>query len=290
MARILAFSDLAWGTRERGAPGGKINQNSFLRLIEKVDPTIVVFAGDAAYDRCSRSGLDETELFLGLIREIAAVGRHAIIVEGNNDDTMGTYARVREAAEASPRIHEISGEVRDLCGIRFLGVPTGKEKRMAGSTEGPVDIVVAHAPLANRIWLFDLPAACTVTGHCGMMVGEVAGKAYVALDCSPASYAVIDWDEGGQRIEYVTGTCRVEMRPGEGAAATGCDPALLRDLAGGRGALPYPDEVEALRRAKQEIASIGREEIFERLLGMGIKMTHIERYLGRRGLPGRQAR
>ncbi|MFA7198800.1 MAG: hypothetical protein WC093_05870, partial [Methanoculleus sp.] len=96
--------------------------------------------------------------------------------------------------------------------------------------------------------------------------------------------------EEGWRIEYVTGTCRVEMRPEKGAAADGCDPALLRDLAGGRGALPYPDEVEALRRAKQEIASIGREEIFERLLGMGIKMTHIERYLGRRGLPGRQAR
>jgi hypothetical protein len=282
MARILAFSDLAWGTRERGAPGGKINQNSFLRLIEKVDPAIVVFAGDAAYDRCSRSGLDETELFLGLIREIAAAGRHAIVVEGNNDDTMGTYARVREAAEASPRIHEISGEVRDLCGIRFLGVPTGKEKRMAGSTEGPVDIVVAHAPLANRIWLFDLPAACTVTGHCGMMVGEVAGKAYVALDCSPSSYAVIDREEGW-RIEYVTGTCRVEMRPEKGAAADGCDPTTLRDLTEGRGPLPYREEVEALRRAKWEIATLGREEAVLRLLAPGIRKTHIERYLGKRG-------
>lgn len=107
--RILAFSDLSWGTRERGSPGGrKVDKTSFLRRVEETDPAIVVFAGDAAYDRCSRSKLDETELFLGLLREIAAAGRHCVVVEGNNDDTVGTYGRVREAAEASPYIHEIS--------------------------------------------------------------------------------------------------------------------------------------------------------------------------------------
>ncbi|KLK87229.1 hypothetical protein SZ63_11570 [Methanoculleus sediminis] len=287
--RVLAFSDLAWGTRERGAPGGRVEIGSFLRLVEEIDPGIVVFAGDAAYDRCSRSTLDETELFLGLLRAIAAAGRHCIVIEGNNDDTMGTYGRVREAAGASPYLHEISGEVQDVLGIRFLGVPTGRERRMARSAEGPVDIVVAHAPLANRVWLFDLPAACIITGHYGMMVAGITGKAYVALDCSPASYAVIDREEGW-RIEYVAGPCRIDLRPGERFAATGCDPALLRDLTEGRGSLPYPDEVEALRRAKQEIAIEGREEVFGRLLGMGIKKTHIERYLGRRGVPGRRTR
>jgi hypothetical protein len=281
--RVLAFSDLAWGTRERGAPAGrKVDKTSFLSLVEEADPAIVVFAGDAAYDRCSRSRLDETEIFLGLLQEIAAAGRHCVVVEGNNDDTMGTYGRVREAAEASPYIHEVSGEVETVQGIRFLGVPTGKEKRMARSPEGPVDIVVAHAPLANRVWLFDLPAACILTGHYGMMAGVVAGKAYVALDCSPSSYAVIDWDEGCRRVEYATRTCRITMRLEEGVAADGCDPAELRRLTEGTGALPYPDEVEALRRAKGEIAALGREEVFRRLLGMGIKKTHIERYLGSR--------
>jgi hypothetical protein len=281
--RILAFSDLSWGTRERGAPAGcKVDRDSFLRRVEEASPAIVVFAGDAAYDRCSRSGLDETELFLGLLREIAAAGRHCVIVEGNNDDTMGTYGRVRDAAGESPYLHEISGEVQDVRGIRFLGVPTGRERRMARSAEGPVDIVVAHAPLANRVWLFDLPAACVITGHYGMMVGKVAGKAYLSLDCSPASYAVIDWDEGWRRVEYAAGTCRLEMRPEEGIAADGCDPAELRRLTGGRGSLPYREEVEALRRAKLEIATLGREEAFRRLLGMGIKKTHIERYLGNR--------
>jgi hypothetical protein len=126
-----------------------------------------------------------------------------------------------------------------------------------------------------------------------MMVAEVAGKAYLSLDCSPSSYAVIDWEEGWQRIEYVAGTCRIVVRREEGfagAAADGCDPAGFRDLTEGRGALPYPDEVEALRKAKQEITSLGREEVFERLLGMGIKKTHIERYLGRRQGPGRRTR
>ncbi|KUK63951.1 MAG: Metallophosphoesterase [Methanoculleus marisnigri] len=249
--RVLAFSDLAWGTGERGAPARrKVDETSFLRRVEEADPAIVVFAGDAAYDRCSRSGLDETELFLGLLCEIAAAGRHCVVVEGNNDDTMGTYGRVRDAAEASPYLHEVSGEIRDVCGIHFLGVPTGKEKRMARSAEGPVDIVVAHAPLANRVWLFDLPAACVITGHYGMMAGVVAGKAYIALDCSPASYAVIDWEEEWQRIEYAAGTCRIVVRREEGVAATGCDPALLRDLTEGWGEVPYHDEVEALRRAE----------------------------------------
>ncbi|MCK9297704.1 MAG: hypothetical protein M0P21_01915 [Methanoculleus sp.] len=288
--RALAFSDLAWGTREKGSPGGRVGIGSFLRPVEETDPAVVVFAGDAAYDRCSRSGLDETELFLGLLGEIASGGRHCVVVEGNNDDTMGTYARVREAAEENSYIHEISGEVRDVRGIRFLGVPTGRERRMARSAEEPVDIVVAHAPLANRVWLFDLPAACVVTGHYGMMASVVAGKAYLALDCSPASYAVIDWEVGWQRIEYVAGSCRIDLRPGAGIAATGCDPALLRDLTEGRGSLPYPDEVDALRRAKREIATGRREEVFERLLAMEIKKTHIERYLGRRGLPSRRAR
>ncbi len=279
-AKVLAFSDLSWGTRERGTvTGRKVDEISFLRLVKETNPAIVVFAGDAAYDRCSRSRLDETELFLGLLREIAASGRHCVIVEGNNDDTTGTYARVREAVEASPFLHEISGKAETVCGIRFLGVPTGKEKRMARSAEEPVEIVVAHAPLANRIWLFDLPAACIVTGHYGMMAAVVAGKAYIALDCSPASYAVI---EPG-RIEYVAGPCRIVMRPGEEITATECDPALLRDLTIGRGPLPFQDEVEALRRARQEVATEGRDEVFLRLLAMGIRKTHIERYLGKRG-------
>ncbi|MDV2481868.1 hypothetical protein F8E02_07570 [Methanoculleus sp. Wushi-C6] len=291
MTRILAFSDLSWGTKERGAPGGrKVDRDSFLRLIEETDPEVIVFAGDGAYDRCSRSGLDETELFLGLLREIAAAGRHCVVVEGNNDDTMGTYGRVREAAEASPRIHEISGKRETVCGICFLGVPTRREKRMAGSAREEADIVVAHAPLADRVWLFDLPAACVVTGHYGMLVSEIAGKAYVALDCSPASYVTIEWEDGWRRIEYAAGACRITMRPGEGIAATGCDPALLRDLTEGTGPLPYPDEVEALRRAKEELATLGREEVFLRLLAMGIRKTHIERYLGSRGKRTRPAR
>jgi len=288
--RILAFSDLAWGTRVKGSPGGRVDTGSFLRPVEETEPDIVVFAGDAAYDRCSRSGLDETELFLGLLSEIAAAGRDSIVVEGNNDDTIGTYGRVRDVAEANPHIHEISGEVREIHGIRFLGVPTGEERRMARSTEGPVDIVVAHAPLASRVWLFDLPAACILTGHYGMLVSQIAGKAYIALDCSPASYAVIDWEEGWRRIEYVAGSCRLDLRPGEGITATGCSATELRRLTEGQGTLPYPDEIEALRRVKREIATGGREEAFRRLLAMGIKKTHIERYFGRRGVPGCRAR
>ena len=288
--RVLAFSDLAWGTRKRGSSGDRrVDETSFLRLVEEVDPGIVVFAGDAAYDRCSRSRLDETELFLGLLRAIAAGGRHCVVVEGNNDDTTGTYGRVREAAGASPYLHEISGEVQDVLGIRFLGVPTGGERRMARSAEGPVDIVVAHAPLADRIWLFDIPASCIVTGHYGMMATEVAGKAYIALDCSPSSYAVIDREEGW-RIEYIAGSCRIDLRPGERFAAAGCDPAVLRDLTEGRGPLPYREEVEALRLARSEVAVSGREEVFRRLLGMGIKKTHIERYLGRRQTEARLSR
>jgi hypothetical protein len=153
---------------------------------------------------------------------------------------------------------------------------------MALSTEGPVDIVVAHAPLANRVWLFDIPAACVVTGHYGMMACVVAGKAYVALDCSPASYAVIDREDGWRRIEYVARACRLTMRRGEGIAADGCGPAELRRLTEGTGPLPFREEVEALRRAKNEIPTLGREEAFRRLLALGIKKTHIERYLGSR--------
>ena len=279
-AGILAFSDLAWGVRERGVPGGRrVGRDSFLSLIDRVDPGVVVFAGDAAYDRCSRSGLDETELFLALLHELAAAGRHCVVVEGNNDDSMGTYGRIREAAAESPFLHEISGRAEIVCGIRFLGVPTGQEKRMAEFGCEDADIVVAHAPLADRVWLFDLPAPCIVTGHYGMMVSEIAGKAFVALDCSPASYAVIELG----RIEYAAGGCRIVLRREEGIAVTGCDPALLRDITVGRGLIPYCDEVEALRRAKREIATEGREEVFLRLLAMGIRKTHIERYLGKRG-------
>ena len=110
MTGIIAFSDLAWGTRERGLPGGgRVGIASFMRIVDEADPAIVIFAGDAAYDRCSRSGLDETEVFVDLLRDIAAAGRHCIVVEGNNDNARGTYGRVREAAEASPFLHEVSG-------------------------------------------------------------------------------------------------------------------------------------------------------------------------------------
>ncbi len=289
MPRILAFSDLAWGARERGSSGSRrIDASSFLRLVADKDPAIVVFAGDAAYDRCSRAEPSETDRFVGLLRHLVSAGRHCIVVEGNNDDSLGTYGRVRDAAEASPYLHEISSEMQAVCGIRFLGVPTGSERRMAESTREVVDVTVAHAPYANRTWLFDLPAACIITGHYGMMVGEIAGKAYISLDCSPFSYAVIDWQQGWRRIEYVAvsaaGTCRIEVhreRGFAGATASGCDPAGLRQLTEGQGAIPYRDEIEALRQAKSEVAIFGREEVFGRLLGMGIQKTHIERYLGK---------
>jgi hypothetical protein len=287
--RILAFSDLAWGAKERGSSGsGRVDSSSFLRIAEEIDPGIVVFAGDTAYDRCSRSRTDETEQFIGLLRRLASAGRHCVIVEGNNDDSFGTYGRVRDAAETSPYLHEVSSTADLVGGIRFLGVPTGKEREIAGSTRDTVDIVTAHAPHADRAWLFDLPAACIVAGHYGTMVGEVAGKAYLFLDCSPFSYAVIDWRQGWQRIEYVAvsaaGTCRIEMCRKGGTICTGCDPAELLRLTAGREALSFRDEIEALRRAKSMIASLdrnGRAEAIGRLLAMGIKKTHIERYLGR---------
>lgn len=287
--RVLAFSDLAWETRERGSPDGKrIGYDSFMRIVEEANPEVVVFVGDAAYDRCSRSGLDETELFLALLRSLISAGRYCIIVEGNNDDAFGTYNRVMEAAERSPYLHEVSGKVRVVCGIRFLGVPTGKERKIAGSTHEEVDVVVAHAPLADRVWLFDLPAACIITGHYSMMVTKVAGKAYVALDCSPASYAVVDWEEGWRQVTYVAGACRVEMCRGEGAVATGCGATELRRLTNGPGELPYWAEIEVLQREKREIAMAGLEAAFDRLLGMGIKKTHIKRYLGRQRMSNRR--
>ncbi len=285
MTRVLCLSDLAWGTRERGSSGtGRIDVASFLRLADAIDPDVVVFAGDSAYDRCSRSAPDETDRFVALLGGLAAAGRDCVVVEGNNDDSHGTYARVRDAAAASAYLHEISSKAETVRGIRFLGVPTGTERRMAGSVREAVDIVVAHAPTANRTWLFDLPAECIVTGHYGMLAGVVAGKAYVALDCSPSSYAIIDWEQGWRRIEYAAGACRIEMNREEGgsrASGTGCDIAGFRRLTRGEDSLSYREEIEALRRAKREAAIFGRREVFERLLAMGIAKTHIERYLGR---------
>ncbi|RXE56390.1 hypothetical protein ABH15_09885 [Methanoculleus taiwanensis] len=298
MTRILAFSDLAWGVKMRGSSGNRrVDASSFLRVVRETDPAIVVFAGDAAYDRCSRAEPNETDRFIGLLRHLVSAGRHCIVVEGNNDDSIGTYNRVRDAAEASPYLHEVSSRTEAVRGIRFLGVPTGNERRMAESVLEAVDIVVAHAPYANRTWLFDLPAACIITGHYGTLVGEIAGKAYISLDCSPFSYAVIDWQQGWRRIEYAavsaTGTCRIEVHREDGfagATGTGCGPAELRRLTEGEGPIPYRDEIEALRRAKSEIAIFGREEVFGRLLGRGIPKTHIERYLGRRQVMNRHAR
>ena len=272
--------------KERGSSGNRrVDSGSFLRIAEEIDPGIVAFAGDAAYDRCSRSKTDETELFLGLLRQLASAERHCIIVEGNNDDSFGTYGRVRDAAGASPYLHEVSSKAHTVGSIRFLGVPTGKERKMAESTLEAVDIVVAHAPYANRPWLFDLPASCIITGHYGMLVGKIAGKVYISLDCSPFSYAVIDWEQGWRRIEYVSvsaaGTCRIEVHRETGTTGTGCDPAFFRQLTEGQEELPYREEIEALRRAKSEIATSGRNETIGRLLATGIKKTHIERYLGR---------
>ncbi|MDN7023640.1 hypothetical protein FGU65_01780 [Methanoculleus sp. FWC-SCC1] len=286
MMRILCLSDLAWGAKERGNSGtGRVTGASFLGLAENIGPDVVIFAGDSAYDRCSRSTPDETDLFVNLLDRLVSAGIHCVVVEGNNDDSRGTYGRVRDAAEASPYLHEISAKTETVRGIRFLGVPTGAERRMAGSVREPVDVVVAHAPTANRTWLFDLPAACIVTGHYGMLVDEIAGKVYIALDCSPSSYAVVDWKQGWRRIEYVAGACRIEMnREGGGSSVsgTGCDIAGFRRLKRGEGSLPYHEEIAALRRAKSEAATLGRREVFERLLAMGIAKTHIERYLGRR--------
>ncbi|HZD43133.1 MAG TPA: metallophosphoesterase, partial [Methanomicrobiales archaeon] len=260
-------------------------------MIDAIGPEVVVFAGDVIYDRCSTAGADGTREFTELLRHLESDGKYALFIRGNNDNRFNSYDELVQTFEDSDRIFEISARSAVIEGVRFMGVPYGRERAMAESNEQSVDLLVAHAPYADRAWLFDIDAEIVVCGHYDYRIADVRGTAFVSLDCSPLSHAVIDREGDVQTIEYCYNRsgrpCRIR---GERSSdhfdldAGDCDPQVARQITEGKGPVPYGVMIDALKRAKEKMRYLSREEqalVLDRLLEIGVPRTHIEHYVGR---------
>ncbi len=289
------MSDIAWGTHVRGMDRPIAVDSAFFQgMIEEIDPDVMIFAGDSIRDRCSRNRAGDLQQFLAVLRYLDRSDRFGVIVQGNNDDRAGEYGAILRAAEDSPCIYEISSRRKTVGGIRFLGVPYGRERQIARSGGSGVDMLVAHTPLSRRAWLFDLGARLVLCGHYDNRVTDVGETAFVSLDCSPFSYAVIDWQKEGIRIGYhcrLRGSvCDIAVERGSRRrTAHTCDPEIYRQLTAGRGSVPYGARMEVLREAKRRLPDLdrdGRIDLLRRLVEAGIPRTHIEQYIGRARVQG----
>lgn len=262
-------------------------------MIDGISPDVVVFAGDNIYDSGSTGNVDDIKEFITVLSYLESKERYAIIIEGNHDNTYDNYYKILKKIQNSQYIFELSLKQKVIQGVHFWGVPYGAERQEAELTKQNIDIVIAHPEYSNRTWLLDINTQFVVCGHFDNCLTDIQGQALVSLNCSPFSYAVIDWQNGYQKITYcyrrMGKSCNIQLLRKEGhfCQIVYDNSKVARQLLEGAEDLPYSRMIEELRKAKKEIKTLdqtGQIELLNHLIKLGIPKTHIERYIGKKRL------
>ncbi|MBA4115545.1 MAG: hypothetical protein H0X71_03735 [Rubrobacter sp.] len=162
-----------------------------------------------------------------------------------------------------------------------------------------MDIVLAHAELARRIWLFKLKTKFVVTGHFDGQLCQIRDKAFLSLDGFPSGYAIINYERTVQEVIYFERSfleqrdafgCAVFVQEGETRVSraklvdgrlTWEAESLRSSVANGK-YRNYAAWVESLISAKEQVdaGARSREEAVAELSHSNIPKKHIQEYIG----------
>lgn len=197
--KILVLSDISW--RQTGL-------ESLKKVVTYVSPSLVLLAGDLVDNDKSTNG--NQNLWSSLYELVDFLDENRIrtfFIRGNWD--RAPYDRLLDATRRLPHIEEISDRVAEFGGVRILGIPFSSTeylrncKRIGERFPEPVDIVLAHAELVRRIWLFELKTKFVITGHYDSQVAQIRDKVFVSLGGFPSDLAIVDYEETRQTVTYV---------------------------------------------------------------------------------------
>ncbi len=220
--RILTISDLCWSR-----PLGNIKNTVVARFGEKdlkrkkyygVDryfsliidenPDVVFFAGDITGDgSCGHGYQNAMKILLKLLDRR---GIQTFMISGNHDED-DYYEELVGFAEDLENSQDISNKLVECRGIKILGISFDKSrlktelKEILQHNQQKIDIVVAHAELKRRTWLFDLNTDFIITGHFDRKLTAIDNKIFISLDNDSGviSYCMLIHDlVGNSKIEY----------------------------------------------------------------------------------------
>lgn len=293
--RILLLSDISWR---------KTNLASIEKEILRIDPSLVLLAGDLVDNDKSIDG--RTEAWSSLYEFVDFLNENKMqtfFIRGNWD--RAPYDSLVAKTHRLPYVDEIAGRIAEFDGVNVLGIPysftnrLGTAKRLGELFPAPVDIVLAHAELARRIWLFELKTRFVVTGHFDSQLCQIRDKAFVSLGGFPSSYVIIDYEKTVQTVTYferdfleqrdVFGRA-VFVQEGETRASRArlVDGRLAWDteapasLSASGKHREYAALVESLISAKEHLdAGVRRrDEVVAELQNRGVPKKHIREYIG----------
>ena len=172
--RIFAISDLGWWRKTEEDVYELILLDYLKIKIRKVQPDLILMGGDLLNDS-SQTAYRE---LIKLLKFINILEITCFLVEGNHDNVF--YHKVLEEIEKLEYIQDISERIVEFEGLKILGLPypvvndLKKLRNIIKKTQQEIDIILTHANLSRRIFLFKFNVNLIVTGHYNLFCRKVA--------------------------------------------------------------------------------------------------------------------
>lgn len=212
--KILVLSDLHWASPLKSTSNHTVNKfckedlgkkkyqviQQYWSFVEEHQPNLVLFAGDITGDGgCGHGYQNAMKILLKTLEERKIP---SFFISGNHDE-VAYYQELVAFSEGLTYSKDISDQVVDFQGIKILGIPYSTSTRKSAlqqlikKTTEKVAIVLAHAELKRRTWLFDLHTDCIITGHFDKKMSWIDNKVFVSLenDFPSISYCCLEMEK-----------------------------------------------------------------------------------------------
>lgn len=209
--KVVILSDLNWDAHLRSISDYELQNfqlslfalpryeriKRYVDIIRNEKADLVLFAGDVTGDGSCGHGFHYA--FIILLSILENERTQSFYISGNHDES-GYYDAVKTLTKNYKYTSDIVDRDVLFHGMRILGISYDctKSKRklreeVAKRTD-TYDIVLAHAQLKRRIFLFDINTQYIITGHYDRKLCAHRKRVFVSLDndSEEVSYAVID--------------------------------------------------------------------------------------------------
>ena len=264
-SRDITNKDILTIKKQRIVPNkdrfSKINE--YIELINTHRPGLILFGGDLTGDGFCGHGYHFAFIYLLQYLENCKIA--SVFIKGNHDDDE-YYNNVVKASAEFKFTQEISGKYVEVNGLKIVGLSfedTYYKARLKKiiSANKKVDIVLAHAELSRRPWLFDFHTKYIVTGHYDYKFNYINDKVFLSFfnDSPYFNYGVIDIQKQKDMISYFL--CSESFKP-----------ILINAQKDNKGLSYTPNKEEA------KLPNIGRERVLYDIMNSEFK-TAIEQIL-----------
>lgn len=197
--KILILSDLCWERKLQKIKNEEVKRfkekdlekkkysgiKKYFSLIKEEKPDLILFAGDITGDGSCGHGYQNAMKILLKILEANEI--QSFFISGNHDE-FDYFNELINFSDDLQFSKEISNQFIEFKGIKILGISFDKSKNktefkeLIKANNQNIDIVLSHAELRRRAWLFDLNAKVVITGHFDRKIVPIENKIFISLD------------------------------------------------------------------------------------------------------------